>query len=452
MTRLRSKTLAAFLTIGPVCAASAQLQPPPGAVSPSFKDLDTIEARTPIIPGVTPGTSDSVVSIGGGSYYLTADIIAGSGEHGIRISADNCTLDLNGFTVRGLSGSLSGILVDGSRRAVAVRNGHVAGFGTGGIDAPDADFARIEGVRVTQCAGDGVLVGDYSMIRDCYVDFVGGRGIAAGSTGLIRDCLVTNAGSTGIETGIAHRIVGCNAVSGDGDGMRTGSYSNITESTSTANREAGIVAAFSSAVRRSLSSSNGGPSTGDPPGIEVGQQSHVTGCQVDDANGGNGIVAFNDSRVSRTTVTGAQINGIVGSGFFTGCNVSSCGSDGLIVTGVVRACSAVENGANGIAVGGSSWVVLCTAQLHGPQGTTPYAGINPDTDGGLVERCYAAGNRVGIRGDSDSFGAFCIVRNVAIDNVLSGGGSANYPTIDSNVSGSFFSNPTGAGPWDNLSQ
>src|SRR5450631_969089 len=64
---------------------------PPGAPAPTMKTLDQIEARTPI--SSAPFTISTP-----GSYYLTANLPVTTGN-AIVISANNVTLDLNGFTI-----------------------------------------------------------------------------------------------------------------------------------------------------------------------------------------------------------------------------------------------------------------------------------------------------------------------------------------------------------------
>jgi hypothetical protein len=66
---------------------------PPGTPAPTMKTLDQLDAklekRTPI------SSAPSTISASG-SYYLTANLTVASGT-AIAISADNVTLDLNGF-------------------------------------------------------------------------------------------------------------------------------------------------------------------------------------------------------------------------------------------------------------------------------------------------------------------------------------------------------------------
>src|SRR4051794_28495446 len=85
---------------------------PPGAPAPTMKTLDQLEPRVPVSATTTPGDATSVFKITQpGSYYLTGNITGASGKHGTFIAAGNVTLDLMGFELVGVAGSLDGIHV-----------------------------------------------------------------------------------------------------------------------------------------------------------------------------------------------------------------------------------------------------------------------------------------------------------------------------------------------------
>lgn len=68
-----------------------------------------------------------------GSYRLTSDLTAAANWDGIWVSADNVTLDLNGFTLYGGGGSIAdGISIAGQKN-IEIRNGTVRGFTRSGI-------------------------------------------------------------------------------------------------------------------------------------------------------------------------------------------------------------------------------------------------------------------------------------------------------------------------------
>src|SRR3954470_4200181 len=85
---------------------------PPGAPAPTMKTLDQVEPRTPIDATHTPGDADSLFKITQpGSYYLTANVTGVPAKHGVEIAASGVTLDLNGFDLVGVPGSLDGVSV-----------------------------------------------------------------------------------------------------------------------------------------------------------------------------------------------------------------------------------------------------------------------------------------------------------------------------------------------------
>jgi hypothetical protein len=123
-----SFALAFVIFLQPSSFLRAQgLLTPPGAPAPTMKTLDQMEPRTPIS---TYGTNITA----GGSYYLTANLTgASTTQDAITISADNVTIDLNGFALLNTAGT--GTSADGisftSRKNVTIRNGTIQGFSRG---------------------------------------------------------------------------------------------------------------------------------------------------------------------------------------------------------------------------------------------------------------------------------------------------------------------------------
>ena len=72
-------------------------------------DPNLPQENTPVDAAHTPGDVDSLFVISqSGSYYLTGSITGVAAKHGIKITAPYVTLDLGGFTLTGIAGSLSG--------------------------------------------------------------------------------------------------------------------------------------------------------------------------------------------------------------------------------------------------------------------------------------------------------------------------------------------------------
>jgi hypothetical protein len=189
---------------------------PPGAPAPTMKTLDQVEARTPI------STAPFTVSASG-SYYLTANLAVTSGN-AITISADDVTLDLNGFTISSTASPAdgAGVSLAGARSNVTVRNGHIRGtttfdggtFTTGGfLDGIDANTNGGANLRFSDLSVLGV--GDAGIntilnnpasdhrIERCMVGVCAGTGLRAGT---VSDCRVDTAGLTAIAADV---VINC---------------------------------------------------------------------------------------------------------------------------------------------------------------------------------------------------------------------------------------------------
>lgn len=140
---------------------------PPGAPAPTMKSLDQIEPRTPIsYVGYYVGSS--------GSYYLTTNLIGSTSYKGIIIASDNVTIDLNGFTLQGVSGSFSGINIYGGHTNIVVRNGIVTGWGNNGIDwnypnLPAPQNVVLEHLTVSANGHNGIVTANGYSVSDCSI-------------------------------------------------------------------------------------------------------------------------------------------------------------------------------------------------------------------------------------------------------------------------------------------
>jgi len=133
---------------------------PPGAPAMTMKTLDQIEPRTLI-------TSLPFNITSGGSYYLATNLTGSSGFDGITIQADNVTIDLNGFSLVGVPGSLHGISVPNAQQNLSIYSGTVTSWGAAGIDAHNASNAQFEQLRLAGNGGAGISVGTNSMVARC---------------------------------------------------------------------------------------------------------------------------------------------------------------------------------------------------------------------------------------------------------------------------------------------
>jgi len=134
MSRCAGFTLAVTLCLIAPAALAGSLTPP-GPPGPTFKTLGQIEPRQAL--PLSDDLSVPVVIEQPGSYYLSQDVFATSGQPAIRITASNVTLDLNGFTVSGQTeiNDGDGIRVEGAN--VTLRNGTVREADGDGINCPN---------------------------------------------------------------------------------------------------------------------------------------------------------------------------------------------------------------------------------------------------------------------------------------------------------------------------
>jgi hypothetical protein len=124
---------------------------------------------------VAGDTGGFPVSIGAaGSYRLTSDLAVPAGADGIRIEANDVSLDLNGFTVAsgGSGAQRNGIFVIDSRNT-EIRNGTVRGFTGRGVyiqqgTGEDSSGGRVIDVRALDNTVNGIDTdGKGSLVRGC---------------------------------------------------------------------------------------------------------------------------------------------------------------------------------------------------------------------------------------------------------------------------------------------
>ncbi len=136
----------------------------------------------------------------GGSYRLTSNLTADMGANAIEITVagmgPGVTLDLNGFEVIGVAGSLDGIIATAwATRSVTVRNGTVRDFGGDGIDLGVANGAIVEGIHARENGGRGIHAGFAGNVRVSVAYGNGDAGILVNNDGLVESCVAE--GNTG---------------------------------------------------------------------------------------------------------------------------------------------------------------------------------------------------------------------------------------------------------------
>lgn len=178
--------------------------------------------------GVTPGDGSGfpVTIDQPGSYVLTGNLQVDEDATAIQITADNVTLDLNGFSILGptsctgspptCTATGTGIGVFSIGINVTVRNGTVRGMGASGIE----------------------LLHD-SRVVEVYVRSNGSAGINTGDSSEVRRCMALLNGDDGIRTSVG-MIIGNHARINAGDGIEAASGSTVLDNVATQNGAFGL--------------------------------------------------------------------------------------------------------------------------------------------------------------------------------------------------------------------
>ena len=212
--------------------AQGSLTPPPGAPAPVMKSLDQIEARTPLLPGA-PGVTyanGAYTITQPGSYYLVGHLTATNLTDAlIRLTANNVTLDLNGFTLFGTNGLLPAA-ISGQGQGYRILNGQIVGgttqtngvFTSAGFTmglyffSANPNFGAellVSGLTVRGMRFKGIDVSLNGVVQNCVVDTTSDLGISAGT---VTGCQAINAGGHGIIAGTVLNSTGKSVGSGDG--------------------------------------------------------------------------------------------------------------------------------------------------------------------------------------------------------------------------------------------
>jgi hypothetical protein len=246
-----------------------------------------------------------------GSYYLTGNLDLSYGD-AIFISANNVTLDLNGFTIRSFdptNGSVA-IRIDTSPfvdfHDITILNGHIvgnvttnggvfsgSGFGYGIYSAGTPHNVRAAGVTVSGCLYDGINIGygDSTIVESCAVRTVGGNGIIAGS---VSRCQAVACGRNGIFARTASDCVGTSLNSDFGvAGFNLQNCFGISSSGT------GLVAAFDAMNCSGMSVTGPGLSAtlanncfGSSTGNQLGLDSHIANNCFGYSSSGIGLRAL----------------------------------------------------------------------------------------------------------------------------------------------------------------
>ena len=267
---------------------------PPGPPGVIYKTLDEVEPRTPI--------SSLPFSISrAGSFYLTTNLTGAAGQNGISIVANNVTLDLNGFALLGVAGSLDGVNVSTLVTNVTIRNGSVARWGAMGVDADTAYNSQILDVRASHNGTRGIYLAGGGIISGCTAQGNGAEGIRGQTSTTISGCSST-ANNTGILVGTGSTVSGCSVSANRTDGISAGSGCTLTGNSVSGNTNDGIQVGSDCQVINNTCDGNGA-GAGNGAGIFItGANNRVEGNSLIGADRGLDIDAAGNFVANNTVV------------------------------------------------------------------------------------------------------------------------------------------------------
>lgn len=252
---------------------------PPGPPAPVMKSLAEVEPRTAI-------TNLPITITDSGSYYLVGTLTGVSGSNGVTIAANDVKLDLNGFALQGVPGSLTGISVSSHCTNLVVCNGIIRDWGGPGVSG----FSFIHGGRftdlfVTTNASLGLAVGYNCVVKNCVANYNLSYGIEANIGSIVADCTVNYNGSDGIR-GQYFLCHDCVSTFNGGTGIFAYNYSRVQHCHCVQNAYDGIAVGLAcQALENTCVNNNTSGSTGSAGIRSFYSPGHIEGNFVQFSSG-----------------------------------------------------------------------------------------------------------------------------------------------------------------------
>ncbi|MEK6700699.1 MAG: hypothetical protein AABZ53_00405 [Planctomycetota bacterium] len=343
--------------------AAGPLNPPAGAVTSTYKTLTEVEPRIAINAANTPGDADSLFKITQpGSYYLTGNITGVPAKNGIEIASTGVSIDLGGFELLGVAGSLRGITNSVLIERTTIRNGTVRAWGSDGVGLSGNSYAgSIEGVDSTGNAGDGIAAGNAWSVTRCSSFNNAGSGFRTPTATTFSDCQARDNTGAGFKMNIGCAVTNCTAVENGSSGFQCDFDSNSFFHCNAVQNLVGFSLGDKALVSECVASQN------DTDGIRASDDCLIRGnnCTQNGigAAGGAGIqVSGSDNRIESNNCTdadrGIDIDGVGNiiikntcSGNATNWTIAASNAYGPIVA---TPPGAAVNGNTGVAALGST--------------------------------------------------------------------------------------------------
>ncbi len=223
MTDQRMRASSLILVVGTAGVAlwvsAGSLTPPGGPVAPTMKTLVQVEPRADVQTLPTAADAAYVISQPG-SYYLTANVTGVAGKHGIKIDADNVSLDLRGFALQGVSGANHGIFVNCCHHNIRISDGNVSDWPGIGVDAGLGTNVIIDNIVAFGNGNQGIKVDHGSSVENCTAHSNGFRGIEVTYSCTLSHCIAYQNGFDGFAFRDACAFINCVAQNNSGGGFR----------------------------------------------------------------------------------------------------------------------------------------------------------------------------------------------------------------------------------------
>ena len=189
-----------------------------------------------------------------GSYYVTAHL---TGMTGINITTSNVTLDLNGYTIKGLLGNTSqGIEITAAASNLHVMNGGITHWGREGIKAGLATNSSFTQLRLLHNTYDGIVAGNNNLISFVVAANNNFDGIDMGKSAVIYHCTAVDNLNDGIEADAGSSLMNCTSRNNSQNGIRTTGSSTVSNSACIENDNHGFFCGTGSVVRQNTATNN----------------------------------------------------------------------------------------------------------------------------------------------------------------------------------------------------
>lgn len=286
-------------------AFGGPLLPPVGPVAPTHKTLTEVEPRIPIGPETTPGSTAATFVIDQpGSYYLVGNLTGETGKNGINVLASNVTIDLRGFALNGVAGSVSAINAIGVN-GVRVYNGRISGWRSVGVRLGAGCHA--EDLSIEQTTLEGIVTLDSCIVSRCIVRNAGSHGYNIGFGAVITHCIATECAGDGFIVAASSAVVASVSTSNEGNGFDLAGASTISRCTATFNGLHGFTVFGPSNISHCEASFNG-LSTSTGAGILLNASDNRIDSNNCTSNDRGIRVVSAGNFITRNTCSGNSIN------------------------------------------------------------------------------------------------------------------------------------------------